>query len=102
MISKQQEQALQFLSVMESREIQYSEVNRALRDLQGDFAYRLEYTGTAIQEVFDLLDSVLGDKIASYYYFEARNMKEGGRIGVHGREFPIRNIDDVRKYVDAQ
>ena len=103
MISKQQEQALRLLSVIESREIQYSEVNKSLGDLQGDFSYRIEYMDAAIStEVFSLLDSVLGDEIASYHYFGARNMKEGGLIKANGRDFPIRSIRDVREYVNAQ
>ena len=104
MISAQQEQALQLIGHMEKREAEYDKLNKALRAVQGDFCCHVDYIDDATStEVFNLLDSILGDEIASYYFFEARHMKGGGKIVLScGQEYSIATLDDVRKYVGRQ
>lgn len=46
-----------------------------------------------------LLDAILENEVASYYLHECQTMNGGGEIKENGKRYPIRNIDDVRKYV---
>lgn len=49
-----------------------------------------------------LIDAALGDTVGSYFLYECLSMKDGGAIEVGGRRYPIRTIDDVRAYLDAE
>jgi hypothetical protein len=87
--------------VMIDRDIKYKNINRTLADLQGDFHSVINPIDTAVERaIVATLDAVLGDQVASYFLYEVRMMKDGGRIIENGREWPIRNIDDVRSYVN--
>lgn len=56
-----------------------------------------------LQEYYiSMCDALLIDNIASYYYYEANHMKDGGHIVVDGREYPIRTLEDVKYYVIDQ
>ncbi|WP_422923167.1 hypothetical protein [Singulisphaera sp. PoT] len=87
-----------------SEEQRYRETNRVLRGLDGDFPITaLAASGTIVTSVVRLLDAFLGDEIASYFLFEANNMKDGGEIvEPDGREWPICSLEDVKAYIDRE
>lgn len=93
--------ALDALAVLAKRFDQYDTLNRAVKDLQGDFPTIVQCIDADVcGAVMKALDAILGDEIASYYLHEARTMRDGGSIiEATGREWPIRNLDDVRAYV---
>ncbi|OWK35193.1 hypothetical protein [Fimbriiglobus ruber] len=93
--------ALSTLSVLYHEEQRYREANRVLRGLDTDFPVKAQAaSGTILKSVVDLLDEILGDAIASYFLFEATNMKDGGKIiEADGREWLIHSLEDVKAYV---
>lgn len=96
--------ALNTLSTIHQEEQRYSNANRVLRGLDSDFPIQVQaVSGTIITSVVRLLDAILGDEIASYFLFEASNMKDGGKIiETDGKEWPIRSLDDVKAYVQRE
>jgi hypothetical protein len=95
------EAILALLKTMEDRDEAYSSVNSLIRKLEPDFPVQLQNIDTQIsRNLFGLINAILDDDIAEYYMFEARHMKGAGKITEKdGREWPIRNIDDVRAYI---
>lgn len=93
--------ALNTLSTIHEEEKRYEEANRVIRKIEPDFpATMLPMNGTCSTSIVKLLDAILGDEIASYFLFEAVGMTGGGKvIETDGKEYPIRNIEDVKAYV---
>jgi hypothetical protein len=54
------------------------------------------------EPLFSLLDAILGhNEIASYYFWEARTMKDGGTITEKdGKSWTLKTVDDLRKYLE--
>ena len=93
--------ALDFLSALDKREKQYAAVNKILRDFRGDFSHEffpMDFSTYTL--VFKMLDEILGEENASYYFYECRNMKNGGSITVDGKTWKIRNLKDLKKYIE--
>lgn len=94
-------QALYVLHCIEQDKLRCQRVNAEIQAWQDDdFAARLHSMTPAMEKaIVDTLDMVLGDEIASYYLYEASNMKDGGRIiETDGTEWPIKDISDVGRY----
>ncbi len=52
-----------------------------------------------LEHYVKMLDVILGDDLASYYFYEASMMQNGGKIVLtNGKEYPIQTINDVIKY----
>lgn len=93
------EQAISLLNTLDKRKKKYDKINKSIRELQGDFPTYIQSIDTDIEvEIVKLLDEIL-DNTASYYLYECQTMNGGGEIKENGKRYPIRNIDDVRKYV---
>lgn len=103
-MTKEQELAIQLLGLLEKREKQYAAVNKQIRGLQGDFPSRIHVMDDSLWDpVIKLLDQILGgEDIASYYYFECRNMKNGGMIVEKDVEWRIKTLEDISAYVDRR
>lgn len=95
--------AIELIALIEKKEAEYRKVNDEMRRIQGDFSSHIEVMNEGVfSGVVNLLDEIIGDELASYYLFECRNMKDGGAIhDVDGVVYKIRNIDDVKAYMDA-
>lgn len=92
--------ALNTLSTLHEEEKRYNAANTVIRNIEADFPPVLfPINFVCSKSVVDLLDAILGDDIATYFLFEAANMKQGGKIIEDGKEWPIRNMDDVKAYV---
>jgi hypothetical protein len=92
--------ALNTLSTLHEEQKRYGRANAVIREIESDFPLNLHpINGTCSTSVVRLLDTILGDEIASYFLYEAANMKNGGAIVESTKEYPIRNIEDVRAYV---
>lgn len=101
-ITPEQEHALATLKELEDYEAWCSGINKMFRERGSDFPMMHLHTldDKVNAPLFKLLDEVLGDEIASYYFFECLNMKDGGAIHEKdGPIWPVRNLDDVRAYV---
>jgi hypothetical protein len=97
-------QALEVLASLDSWKKAFGEINERIKAMNpdDDFGPRLSMMPSRLEdEVVKLLDAILGDEVASYFLYEAANMKGGGRILAEGVEYPIKTIGDVKRYVDA-
>lgn len=97
------EKALAFLDTLAKRHELFRDIERSIqRQLNQDNGISIRFMDDHLYEpMMDMLDHILGDQIASYFFHEARFMPpDGGRIiEPDGREFMIKTIDDVRAYV---
>lgn len=93
--------ALETLSTIHEEQKRYDQANAVIREIESDFPITIiPMSDTCNTSVVKLLDAILGDEIASYFIDEAVNMKDGGNvIETDGKEYPIRNIEDVEAYV---
>jgi len=85
---------------------EFDKINDNLRsaDSNNDFATRLSPIALGIEvKLIKLLDEIfaeIGDsQLASYFLYEAQNMKGGGEIVVDGVNFRLQSIADLKKYV---
>ena len=92
-------QACDTLSIIERQDKKYHNLNRTIRNLQGDFSTHLHTMDDNIQSaVIDLLDNILDGELASYWLYECVDHKDGGLIVDNGKEFRIKSIGDVKRY----
>ena len=94
-------QALSLVDAMAKANKRYRDLNNQIKKVQGsDFPTYIPYCDERIEnETVKLLDVILGDEIASYFLYECPSMPEGGRMIVKGKEWRIKTISDVAKYV---
>ena len=94
------ELALNVLYIIELREGKYDEVNASIRKLIPEFTPYLTPMDSQIENmVVKLLDHILGDDIASYYLYEAKDLEEGGAIFINKHKYQIKDMADVVKFV---
>ncbi len=77
------------------------EINKTISDFSKSDFHEFEITlchPLIIENHVKLLDEILGDNIASYYFYEASLMKDGGFIEDNGVKYPIRSVKDVITY----
>ena len=88
------------LQTYEAAEEVLRPVNDAMRVLYGDFYPHQNPATTGIEATtIKLCDKILGEELASYYLYECRSMKGGGKIiEKNGKKWPIRDLKDLRKY----
>lgn len=102
-LTEAQERALETLDVFDKRRLLYDTVNQSIKDLNPDFPSLITMIDEKIEtSIVNVLDSILGAEIASYYLNECRFMKDGGYIIEDGKKWPIRTVDDVRAYVTGR
>jgi len=94
------EKCLELLELIKTRREKYLKINVALYKLQGDFPTTVQFIDEEVEEALvAILDDILGDEIAGYYLYEASGMQDGGKITVDDREYIIKNIEDVERYI---
>ena len=94
--------ALKLLALIDERQDRYRKLNKQIVELQGDFYTHLQFIDRDLEvEVVGLLDQILGDTIASYYLYDLlANPRKGRVLEADGKEYPIRNVNDVCAYVE--
>lgn len=104
-LTVQETKALNLVEVIQTKTKAYYEVNRNLRQLQGDFAAHIQLMDVQVEtHLVDFLDTILGDELASYYLFEVQSMKNGGSIFPKAKshptlEYKIKTVKDLEKYL---
>ena len=99
---------LDLLDLLINRRNSYDKINKMISEVDddGDFPTFLNVMPSDIlTSIMGLLDQILlpGDELASYFFWECQSMKDGGSITVKsGREFKIKTIADLKKYLLAQ
>lgn len=95
--------ALDMLRKLDDLDKRHAPYMDALRELQPDIGIVSPLPSDIETEIVGLIDTVLGaDEIAAYLRWEASTMRDGGAVIVNDREYPIRNVDDVAAYLDAE
>jgi hypothetical protein len=100
-INEIKKEALALLRLLHAKQKKYRKLNDKIRELQGDFPTHIQsiddeyYSG-----VTKLLDDILGDELASYLLFETDGSDKYYYHLKDGKKFPIRNVDDIIKYMD--
>lgn len=100
---KTKQLALEVLEVIYNRRKQYDALNSKIRKIQTDFPNYIQDIDIEVEAiVVKLLDYILGDEIASYWLYEASDMKNGGMIVICEKEYPIKTFEDVIKFVNRK
>lgn len=91
------DKAILTISNIKFEEGKLDSINSNLRDMFGDFSPVLSLATDNIQNnLVDILDLILGEKLASYYLYECGGQ---GRITEKdGTEWPITSLDELKTY----
>lgn len=101
--------ALDVLATLKAENDKVEDINKQLRALDGgDFSPQISaITSNLETKIMALVDAILepdateGHAVGSYWLYEINSMVDGGRIAVEGKEYRIKTIADVMKYVRA-
>ena len=100
MENKLKKEALALLRLLHAKEKKYKKLNEKIGELQGDFPTHIQSIDDEYYtRVVELLDEILGDELASYLLFETDGSRSYS-ITTEKKKFPIRNVDDIEKYMD--
>lgn len=94
--------ALSLLQVLIDRKKVYDTINRQLRSLDDESdPPRVQMIDPKLEmAVVTLLDVILDDDLASYFLWD--RPKDGGAIYVDGKEWPLRSVEDIRRYIEGR
>ena len=91
---------LRELAVLDERHARYI---AALRELQPDVSGIAPIPCEIEGGIVGLIDTIFdASDIAAYLRWEACVMRDGGRIEVDGRSYPISTVADVAAYLEAE
>jgi len=97
-MTKIQIQALALLELVHTTEKKYTELNDKIRELQGDFPTHIKaFDDECLIRTVELIDEIIGDSLASYFMWEC---SQNGSITDQNLEFPIKSVDDIKKYME--
>lgn len=95
---------IDLLYAIEKRQAAYAKVDAAIKEHIQDASYGFssidDYIETAI---FAFISKIMGDDMASYYFYECKSMSDGGCVstsvpGTQTKHYSMRNLEDLRKY----
>jgi len=95
--------AIELVDTIELQEKQLREINKKLASIYGDFSPQMPLCAEKLQtQLVFLLDSILGEELASYYLYERPLCGiNGGRIiETDGTEWPITTLDELKEYCE--
>lgn len=93
-------EALALLRLLHEKEKKYRKLNNKIRDLAPEFTpYAQSIDDEYYTGIVKLLDEILGDKLADHLLFETDGSDKFCYY-IDDRKFPIRNVDDIVKYMD--
>ena len=100
-MNKIKKEALALLKLLHAKQKKYEKLNDKIRNLIPEFTpYIQSIDDDYLTGVTKLLDDILGDKLASYLLFETDGSDKYYYHLKDGKKFPIRNVDDIVKYMD--
>lgn len=98
-----QDLAFELIELILKKEEAYNKINRLIEKEQCAACGFRCMDGQIEDSVMNLLDSVLGDEIASYFMYECSMMPNGGMITHEdGKTWRISSIKDVKDYVNRE
>jgi len=100
-MEKIKKEALALLRLLHAKQKKYEKLNDKIRNLIPEFTpYIQSIDDDYLTGVTKLLDDILGDELASYLLFETDGSDKYYYHLKDGKKFPIRNVDDIVKYMD--
>jgi len=100
-MNKIKKEALALLKLLHTKQKKYEKLNDKIRNLIPEFTpYIQSIDDEYYSGVTKLLDDILGDELASYLLFETDGSDKYYYHLKDGKKFPIRNVDDIIKYMD--
>jgi len=91
------EKAIRTIANIKFEEGKLASINSNLREMFGDFSPSLRLATENIHtDLVDLLDLILGEKLASYYLYDCGG--NGMVTEKDGTEWPITNLDELKAY----
>lgn len=100
-MNKIKKEALALLKLLHAKQKKYEKLNDKIRNLIPEFTpYIQSIDDDYFTGVTKLLDDILGDELASYLLFETDGSDKYYYHLKDGKKFPIRNVDDIIKYMD--
>jgi len=100
-MNKIKKEALALLKLLHAKQKKYEKLNDKIRNLIPEFTpYVQSIDDDYFTGVTKLLDDILGDELASYLLFETDGSDKYYYHLKDGKKFPIRNVDDIIKYMD--
>ena len=100
-MNKIKKEALALLKLLHAKQKKYEKLNDKIRNLIPEFTpYIQSIDDEYYSGVTKLLDDILGDELASYLLFETDGSDKYYYHLKDGKKFPIRNVDDIIKYMD--
>ncbi len=100
-MSKIKKEALALLKLLHTKQKKYEKLNDKIRNLIPEFTpYVQSIDDDYLTGVTKLLDEILGDELASYLLFETDGSDSYYYQLKENKKFPIRNVDDIIKYMD--
>ena len=100
-MEKIKKEALALLRLLHAKQKKYEKLNDKIRNLIPEFTpYVQSIDDEYYSGVTKLLDDILGDELASYLLFETDGSDKYYYHLKDGKKFPIRNVDDIVKYMD--
>jgi len=95
--------AIELVGTIETQEKELREINKKLASIYGDFSPQMPLCAEKLQnQLLFLLDSILGEDLASYYLYEAPF--NGGMIIVAdengGKKWPVTTLDELKAYCE--
>jgi len=100
-MNKIKKEALALLRLLHAKQKKYEKLNDKIRNLIPEFTpYIQSIDDDYLTGVTKLLDDILGDELASYLLFETDGSDKYYYHLKDGKKFPIRNVDDIVKYMD--
>ncbi len=95
--------AIEIVGIIDAQDKELREINKKLAALYGEFSPQMSLCTEKLQTpLLILLDSILGEDLASYYLYECPlSGINGGRIiEADGTEWPISTLDELRAYCE--
>ena len=100
-MNKIKKEALALLKLLHAKQKKYEKLNDKIRNLIPEFTpYIQSIDDDYLTGVTKLLDEILGDELASYLLFETDGSDSYYYQLKENKKFPIRNVDDIIKYMD--
>lgn len=91
--------AILMIANIKFEEDKLNSINANIQEMFGDFSPSLRIATENIQrELVDILDLILGEKLASYYLYECGG--KGRIIEQDGTEWPITSTQELRQYAE--
>lgn len=102
MENKIKKEALALLRLLHAKEKKYRNLNKKIGELQGYFPTHIQSIDSEyFTKIVNLIDEILElPKLASYLLFEVDGSDRYFYQLKDGKKFPIRNVDDIEKYME--